>query len=122
MENLILEPTGKTPGVKFETTGILEISGASVPENPVAFYQPLYKWIDDFVATPVDNIEFKLQFEYFNTASSRCLYEMLKKFEKVSKTKKVIVSWYYEKGDSDMLDTGSEYSSLVDVPFQFTEH
>ena len=120
MDNLIIEGSNKTPVISFKTdTGTLEIAGKSIPENSFGFYQPLFTWIDNYVLNPVANTEIKISLEYFNTSSSKCLLDILRKLEALKKSGKstVTVSWYYEADDEDMMEAWQDYDSLVDLTF-----
>ncbi|HAP01859.1 MAG TPA: nuclear pore complex subunit [Bacteroidetes bacterium] len=121
MDNLIIESTVKTPEVKLNSNGFLEISGKSIPENSIAFYQPLYAWLDNYATNPAAKTELKISLEYFNTSSSKCLLDVLRKLDVLNKSGKssVSVTWYYEDGDDDMLEAGDDYKSLVPLPFSF---
>ena len=121
IDNLIIETTVKTPEVKLNSNGFLEISGKSIPENSIAFYQPLYAWIDNYATNPAAKTELKISLEYFNTSSSKCLLDVLRKLDVLNKSGKssVSVTWYYEDGDDDMLEAGDDYKSLVPLPFSF---
>ncbi len=124
MENLILEGSNKTPTVKFlAESGALEISGKSIPENSFGFYQPLLLWLDNYNTQPTPKTEIKIQLEYFNTSSSKCLLDILRKLELLKKSGKsdVIVLWHYETDDEDMMEAGQDYNSLVDLTFQLIE-
>ncbi len=121
IDNLIIESTVKTPEVKLNSNGFLEISGKSIPENSIAFYQPLYAWLDNYATNPAAKTELKISLEYFNTSSSKCLLDVLRKLDVLNKSGKssVSVTWYYEDGDDDMLEAGDDYKSLVPLPFSF---
>lgn len=124
IDNLMIEGSGKTPDIKFNAgAGTLEIAGKSIPENSFGFYQPLLAWIDSYGTEPVPKTEIKISLEYFNTSSSKCLLDMLRKLETIKKTGKsdVAVSWYYEADDEDMMEAGQDYDSLVDLPFNIVK-
>jgi hypothetical protein len=48
---------------------------------------------------------------YFNTASSKCLLEILDLLNEYQKEKNgyVTVNWFYQENDWDMLETGEDY-------------
>ena len=121
MENLIIEGTNKTPEIKMNAaSGEMEISGKSIPENSVGFYLPLQQWLDQYAVHPAKNTEVKIQLEYFNTSSSKCLLDILRKLETIKKSGKsnVTILWHYEEDDEDMMEAGQDYNTLVDLPFQ----
>ena len=120
MDNLIIEGTGKTPEIRFMAdAGTLELAGKSIPENSFGFYQPLFAWIDSYVLTPAPETVVKISLEYFNTSSSKCLLDILRKLENLNKSgkSKIVISWYYEADDEDMMEAGQDYDSLVDLSF-----
>ena len=122
IDNLVIEGTNKTPVVKFITnTGSMEISGKSIPENSFGFYQPLLQWIDNYATQASPKTDVKIQLEYFNTSSSKCLLDIFRKLAALKKTGNSAVSilWHYEAEDEDMLEAGEDYDALVEVDFKF---
>ncbi len=123
MESIFIEGTQKTPSVKFDCkTGIIEIKGRSIPENSIEFYKPLVDWLEEYAKKPVDKTQVNVQLEYFNTSSSKCILDVFKKLEVIHKAKHdVVINWYYEEDDEDMLEAGEDYESIIRVPFKMIE-
>jgi len=116
MENIFIQGTPKTPEVSFMTEGrTLSLSGRSIPENSINFYSPLITWTETLCSTE-GFVEVNINLEYFNTSSSKCLMDLLKRIE----TSKVEarVNWYYEEDDEDMLEAGEDYDAIIDLPFK----
>src|SRR5687767_8387634 len=104
MNSLKIQGTAKTPAINYsEDNNLLEISGRSIPENSIEFYQPVYDWIDNYSLKPKDATTFKVALEYFNTSSSKCLLDIFRKLETLNKSgkSKVNVEWMYEEEDED---------------------
>jgi hypothetical protein len=118
MESLFLKPTADTPKVSFESTGELTMEGRSLPENPNVFYDPLLKWAEECTHP---KIVFNLRLEYFNTASSKLIFNLLKRFIENSSVKEILVKWHYETGDLDSLEMGQQYQSILKIPFEYIE-
>jgi hypothetical protein len=121
METLNIEMTPKTPLVKFDASnGYLELSGRSIPENTMEFYGPLFELIDKYSSQPQKDTKLKIQLEYFNTSSSKCLLDIFKKLQNIHSSGKsnVIVEWYYEEDDEDMLEAGEDYQTIVKLNFE----
>jgi hypothetical protein len=121
METLNIEMTPKTPLVKFDASnGYLELSGRSIPENTMEFYGPLFDLIDKYALQPQKDTKLKIQLEYFNTSSSKCLLDIFKKLQNIHSSGKsnVIVEWYYEEDDEDMLEAGEDYQTIVKLNFE----
>jgi hypothetical protein len=123
MEPLILEGTVDTPAVKLDgTQGLIELKGKSSPENSVFYFKPIMEWLDGYVKTPAAITNVNIQLEYFNTSSSKCILNILRKLEVIHKEQKVVlINWYYEKGDVDMLEAAKDYESMIKAPFNLIE-
>ncbi len=123
MESISIEGTPKTPTVNFNAeTGIIEIKGRSIPENSIEFYRPLVEWLEDYSKGPQKLTTVNIQLEYFNTSSSKCILDVFKKLESIKKAKnEVVINWYYEEDDEDMLEAGEDYESIIRIPFKMIE-
>ncbi len=123
MNTIVITGSAKTPDLNFDAnTGILSIKGRSIPENSVEFYKPIIEWLDEYIKQPQDKTVVNIQLEYFNTSSSKCILDILKKFEMVAKSgHDIIINWYYESDDEDMLETGEDYQSIIKAPFNMIE-
>ena len=123
MEKVFIEPTRTTPLINFDPDeGILEMKGRSSPENSIQFYQRVLDNLDEYAAS--EGLEFtaNIAFEYFNTSSSKCLFDIFKRLSKIENSgKKITINWYYEEGDDDMMEAGEDYSDLLDLDFNFFE-
>ena len=123
MEPLSIEGSAKTPSVKFDAEqGIIEIKGRSIPENSIEFYKPLVDWLENYANNPMQQTKVNVQLEYFNTSSSKCILDVFKKLEAIHKAKsEVLINWFYEEDDEDMLEAGEDYESIIRVPFKMIE-
>lgn len=117
MNILNLEGTEDTPKIIFDNQNkVYEISGRSLPEDSAEFFQPVLDWLNEYKDGPDAETAFQFKLEYFNTASSKLILDILSKLEEVEGAK---VTWYYHEDDEDMEEAGEEFSELVDVPFEF---
>ena len=123
MKPIIIEGTPKTPSIKFDADkGIVEIKGRSIPENSLEFYKPLVDWLEQYSANPAPKTIVNIHLEYFNTSSSKSILDVFKKLEAIHKAKNdVVVNWYYEEDDEDMLEAGEDYESIIRIPFKMVE-
>ncbi len=104
------EKTQKTPSVVIDTErGVFEISGSVYPENASKFFKPIFEHVDDYLKNPLKETVLNLHFIYFNTASSKLIYEFVKRFNEARFKTKVMINWIYDDDDEDMQDTGEEY-------------
>ena len=119
MKDLIIKETEKTPSISLRTNGVLKIEGRSIPEDAAKFFKPILDWTREFTASEI-RIDIKL--EYFNTSSSKFILEMLRIIEGNPNNNNVIVNWFYEEGDLDVLESGQYFESIIGIPFKYIEY
>ena len=120
LERLQIEGSHDTPKIDFDPiTGNLYIEGKSYPPDVKEFYEPVLDWLKKYITQPAAETTLHLKLDYFNTASSKIILDILYKLEELYKNgHKVKVVWYYPEDDEDMLETGIEYSEILDLPFE----
>lgn len=123
MEKLRLEATRVTPYIYFDpNSGVLEVRGKSSPENTIVFYQKLFEKLEEYIVFGMSDLSVNIFFEYFNTSSSKCLFDLFRKLSLIDQTgRKVIINWYYESWDEDMYESGEDYKDLLEVEFNLIE-
>ena len=124
MDSINIEGTPKTPTISFDAeTSVIEIKGRSIPENSIEFYKPLVDWLDKFADVAQGTVNVNIQLEYFNTSSSKCILDVFKKLENLQNKNRaeVVINWYYEEDDEDMLEAGEDYQSILKIPFNMVE-
>jgi hypothetical protein len=123
MDLLKIDGTSITPSIEFNAeTGVLNMKGRSIPENSLDFYQPIYKWLDEYTENPAKKTIMNVQLDYFNTSSSKCILDILKKIDKIDELDNdVIIKWYYNESDEDMMESGEDYMDLINAPFELIE-
>lgn len=120
-----LKGSATTPYVNFDaSTGIFRMEGRSIPENVIDFYQPILRWLEDYIPEALPETVAHLRFEYFNTSSSKRIFDIMKKLEKIANEtgKKVVINWYFEEDDEDIYFAGNDYKALITkVEFNLVE-
>jgi len=120
-ESYINEPTKRTPWIVLEP-GRLSIMGRSIIENPGTFYNPVHKWISDYIENRPEKTLIELGFEYINTGSLKWLYIILRELSDMkSLSENIRINWHYEHGDEDMCELGLIIKSLITCPFNIVE-
>ena len=122
MEPFILNATNSTPQIRLDgQQGILQFRGRSTPEHPAEYYAKVNEWVDNYLREPVDTTTVELYFEYFNTSSSKCLLELLRKLTGLSQFgKNIRFVWFYEVGDDDMQEAGKDFQEILKISFDIT--
>ncbi|MCC5921305.1 MAG: DUF1987 domain-containing protein [Cyclobacteriaceae bacterium] len=120
MKDFYIEETSKTPRLRFELDqGVFEISGRSIPENSIEFYQSLMDWLDDYIKSPLDHTVVIIKLEYFNTSSSKCLVEIFRKLEEIQNVgKSASIKWYFDEEDEDMEESGEDFKEIIKLPIE----
>ncbi len=122
MQVIRIEGTDDTPQVILDANPdnpIMEISGRSLPEDVVSFYEPILEWLEEYSESPLEKTILNIKLEYFNTASSKLLLDILLKLEDMADDgKDVLVRWHFPDDDEDMEEAGEEYEDIVEVPFE----
>ena len=97
MEVINIPGTDDTPNVILDKgNNKFEISGRSLPEDVNMFYEPILNWIDGYAEDPNAKTEFVFNLEYFNTASSKIILDILLKFEEIAENDNdVVIKWHY---------------------------
>ncbi len=116
MEDLYISGTPSTPEMKFNAHGELEISGKSIPTNAAKIFEPVFSWLENYSGKKTT---LSIKMEYFNTSTSKVLYDVLLRLQQLHKNGGLLIKWFYEEGDEDVLDTGHYYESLMGIPFEF---
>lgn len=117
MEIINLKGTDKAPSVKLDKEkGIFEISGRSLMENAVAFYDPVLTWVVQYAKEANPSTDFIFKVEYISTDSSKVFLDILLVLQKIKGT---TIHWYFRDGD---MEAGEELSELVTIPFEFKNY
>lgn len=122
MEKLSIEDTKSTPKVILDPeNNIIFLQGQSYPENAFKFYEPILKWVDDYLEqldTTAD-VTIDFHFPYINTSSAKCLMMLLEKFDEAyQQGKKLTLNWYYQKDNENELECAEEFKEDLSLPFQ----
>lgn len=111
--------TKNTPEVILDPEGTIEFTGRLIPENAEEFFHPIMEWINDYSLNPADITTIEIHLEYINSAGTKYLMSMIDNIHGNAKEGKVVINWYYEEADQDMLDKGTILSMNLNVPFNF---
>ena len=102
------------------TSGKLLFAGRSYPENSTGFFKPINDWLLRYSENPASQTECTFNIEYLNSASRKCIVELLRILESLHKaSNSVTIVWNYDEGDEGMKETGEEYKNLFKINFQF---
>ncbi len=120
MDSLLIEPTPNSPLVYFQANGKLLMEGRAIPENVSKLFDPLLLYISKLSAP---NVYFDINLEYFNTAASKKILEILRNINGNKNVQKCVVNWHYETDDDDSLDMAEIFRDCISgIEFKIIEH
>lgn len=115
-----VDSSAKTPQINFDAqSGVFELHGRSLPENAIQFYLPMFIWIENYSLNPAPKTILNVQFDYFNSSSSKSIANLFMKLVQISKSDKseVNINWLYKEQDEDMLEAGEDFKSIINTQF-----
>lgn len=117
MDSLFIKREKYTPHVLFDVnTRVFSIEGESYSDDSDSFYRPVIKWLKGYLTTNKKSITINFKLKYFNTRSSRAFFEILELFEEhvIQRNVKVVVNWYTNTKDVDIIEDGENYKDNFD--------
>lgn len=122
LEPLIIEETRKTPDVKLDPAGFISFEGRSIPEDANLFYEDIINWLQEYLTVAKDTTTVNIALEYLNSGTSKYMLQILKLLRDLTKNGyNLVVNWYYEEGDDDILERGEYYESILDIKINYIE-
>lgn len=119
MNSIKIRPTKDTPAIYFDPNkGIFKMFGRSLPENSLKFWTPILQEIEKGI--PAMSLDIRIKMEYYNTSSSKCIFDLFRAFKSLEERGvAVIIRWYYDEYDEDILEAGEDYKDLLGLPVKF---
>lgn len=122
LEPLIIEETRKTPDVKLDPNGSFRFEGRSIPEDASIFYDDIIDWLQKYLTVPQDTTTIDIALEYLNSGTSKYMLQILKLLKDLTQNgHKLVVNWFFEEGDDDILERGEYYASILDIEINYIE-
>lgn len=120
MKEFVIEPTKTTFAIMFDfSTGILQFSGNSYPENVIEFFLPLIERLKNYLKSCRKPLKVIFRVNYFNTSSSKYLFKIMELLDQHRrKGFEVDIHWHFAEGEEDMLEIWKELMGELDLDFQ----
>ncbi len=122
MEKVIIDGTKTTPRITLDPSGVLNIRGRFIHENPIDLFDPVIKWLKKYKQDPRPVTVVNVDLEYFSCTASRHILKVLETILPLKEDNRLIINWYYEDGDEDILERGQYYESIFNIEFNFIEY
>lgn len=122
IDKIHIEGTRKTPSISLDPQGIIKIEGRSIPEDAELFFKDVELWMNEYIHSNSESTRVDLSFEYLNSGTSKVILHILKSLKELSASgHKLIINWYYEEGDDDILERGEYYASILAIKINLIE-
>jgi len=122
MENIRIEPTKKSLEVEC-APGYFKLSGNSILSDPRKFFKPIVEWIEEYNQNPDEKTTIDLKLEYVDTASVQSVFDIMRMFKPLEeKQKEIIVNFYFEFDDPELLELGEIMEGRLGIKFNFIEY
>ena len=120
MEPLHIPATATTPTVRLDaSTGTVVIEGVSDEQDALGFYFPVIQWLDAYRQEPAAQTTLVIRLKYFNTASAKALFEVVKRIDHVRQAgHEATVEWYYDQDDPVLKDDIEHFCDIVSIPIK----
>lgn len=119
-ETINIQPTVKTPAVLLDPDGTIKISGRAIDESRTDFSDQIITWLDNYLLNPARITTVIIALEYLNSFNSIILTALLRRLLQIQQNSKVLViKWYVEEGDDDLLERSQYISSTLDFPIEY---
>jgi len=119
MEPLIIKETSNTPEVTLnKNSNKFEITGTSVPENVMFFYNQVIDWFRNYFEDPNEKTNIVFSFNYLNTSSTKIISDLIRIAENFrNQGIDILITWCYEYEDTEMKELGEEMAENFKIPF-----
>lgn len=120
MEKLVIEASNSTPKIDFDPEeNKLLIAGESYPENSFEFYEPIFDWLEEYLAEiDEEEVEVEMTIVYLNTSSTKSIMFILDILEEAYlEDKNIEVNWYYEEDNELSYEIAEDFMDYLELPF-----
>jgi hypothetical protein len=110
MEKIHIPATKYTPEITLDPEkGLIEMKGKSYPENTFEFYAPILEWLKEYAKHPNKETTANLEIVYFNSSTSKILFNMFDILYEIKDKSKVTINWIYDKDNETAKEAGEDF-------------
>jgi len=110
------EKTATTPYVLIdEAKGYIRFEGRSYLEDILGFFAEINEWLVEYLSTASASLTFDCELEYFNSSTTKVLYNMLRLMDKAAAGgAKVTVNWIAAEDNDMVVECGEDFSDEME--------
>lgn len=110
------------PEIILSPNGLLSFKGAYYPNNAAKDFEPLFKWIEEYIKNPARKTKVDIEMDFNEISVTRGLGTILKTLKPLNPE----VNWYLDEDDEDMMQrinevhviTGTMKINVIEVPVE----
>jgi len=99
--------------------GTLVLQGRSLLEFAEDVFEPMNKWVEEYLKNPREVTTINIALEYFNSSTAKALVRLLFIAKNLIGKSVLTINYYFD--DENVLEYGRDFSEVVDIPFNFIE-
>ncbi|MCC5921770.1 MAG: DUF1987 domain-containing protein [Cyclobacteriaceae bacterium] len=104
-----------SPHIDLSLDGYLLIEGQSYEDGVIDNFSDLNKAIEEYFQNK-SKLAVRLSLNYFNTATSKCIYDLLESLnERKKKGADVTFQWFYPADDEELKEEIEEMVDLAEI-------
>ncbi len=111
------------PYVRFdEGNAVLQIKGKSYDDDVVMLFSMLRSKIKSFGQTAPSRLDVNIFLKYFNTSSSKCLFDLMSDIKEVQEKTGLELSmvWNFVEGDEEMEEEIEDFRDSLNMDFEIS--
>jgi len=110
------QKTNTSPYVLIdEERKYIRFEGESYLEDIFTFYKEINDWLVKYLESDFKELTFDCAMVYFNSSTTKVLYNMLRLLDMHAADKKVVVNWIVNDEDDEMLiECGEDYKDEME--------
>jgi hypothetical protein len=109
------EKTTSTPYTLVdEEKGYMRLEGKCFHEKVADFFKEVNDWLAIYLVSDFGSFMLDCEFEYFNSSTTKLLYNMLMKMDQYASDKnKIIVNWITTRDNDIMVECGEDFKEDI---------
>jgi len=109
------EKTTSTPYILVdEEKNYMKLEGRCFHENIGMLFMEIDQWLDTYLKNDFELFTFENKITYFNSSTTKVIYNMLMKLDDYAgKGKKIVVNWITTEDNEVMIECGEDFKEEI---------
>ena len=99
-----IKKTNTSPYVLIdEENSYIQFEGESFLEDAISFFKEINDWLREYLHSDFTDLTFDCGMDYFNSSTTKQIYNMLRIMDRYAPGKDVVVNWIVKSPENDIL-------------------